>query len=130
MMKECDRLCRNLVVELRDKNTCQRCEGGPLVRKRHAGVSLCKQRKIDWAHVYNRQHTRLRHDPIASLALCSGCHLWFDGSRRKGWEWFRGAFQARAKRIDEIMATPPKRVVLEATKLWLTAEIKKAEAAL
>lgn len=83
--KDLNRLCRYLVVELRDKNTCQRC-----------GATTGK---IDWAHIFTRNHKRLQWNPDNSLALCAGCHLWFDRERIAAWDWFYQRFQQRAANL-------------------------------
>jgi len=62
------KLCRRLVVELRDNGICQRCQA-------HASQS-----QIHWAHVRAGRAATLTWAPWASLALCAGCHFWFDGN--------------------------------------------------
>lgn len=61
-------LCRRLVVEIRDHDTCQRC-----------GARRCDS-QIHWAHVKAGRAKSLTWQPWASLALCAGCHFWYDGN--------------------------------------------------
>lgn len=64
-----NKLCRQLVVVIRDKDTCQRC-----------GATYA-QRQIQWAHVHNRTAKSIQWQPWASLALCAECHMWADSNR-------------------------------------------------
>ena len=88
--RKAEELCRHLVVVLRDEETCQRC-GAPSSRS-----------QIHWAHVKNRGAKSLVCAPWASLALCAGCHFWFDAHKGslarpgEGMEWWMKAFPMRA----------------------------------
>lgn len=62
------KLCRYLVVELRDKDTCQRC-----------GNTKAAGNQIHWAHVRAGRAETLQYQEWASMALCAGCHFFFDG---------------------------------------------------
>lgn len=81
-----DDLCRKLVVERRDQNTCQRC-GAPKSRS-----------QIHWCHVITRGAKSIQWTEWNSLALCAGCHFWFDGEHRKHARegWWAGEWPDRA----------------------------------
>lgn len=78
-----NRLCRQLVVEVRDGNRCQRC---PIPRS---------DVQIHWAHVITRGAKSAQWVEWNSLALCAGCHFWFDGHREKGLKWWSAKFPER-----------------------------------
>jgi hypothetical protein len=116
------KLARRLVVELRDGNTCQRCG--------NIGGDCCK---IDWAHVKAGRALSLTYAPWAALALCAGCHFFFDGngngkpdtlSRR----WWAEKFPDRdlLLRQWEQQRSRPK-FDPDLTALWLRQEIAKLE---
>ena len=115
--KHLDDLCRKLVVHLRDHGYCQRCG------------SSGKTRGVQWAHVFVRNYKRLRWNPDNSLALCAGCHAWFDHHKKDAWPWFAQEFPDRAQRLELLIATRGLRpkMDLAAEKAWLTQEIAKLE---
>ena len=85
--KHLDALCRRLVVEIRDRNTCQRC-----------GATAARS-KIDWSHVVTRGAKTARWAPWNSKALCAGCHQWWGSHPKQAWEWFEGRFPERALNV-------------------------------
>ena len=118
--REAKKLCRYLVVELRDQNTCQRCPN-------HTGIA-----KIDWAHVKNRGAKSLVVAPYASLALCAGCHFWFDGRKGsmarpgEGMLWWMQKFPERATQLAywEHHRSRPK-INYRVAVAWLKQEIQR-----
>ena len=117
--KHLDALCRKLVVELRDRNTCQRC-GTEKVRE---------DAQIHWAHIFTRNHKRLRWNPDNSLALCAGCHLWMDREKRDGYLWFARKFPDRAMGLGLLRrdrSRKPK-MDLATERLWLENAIREWE---
>lgn len=113
--RELNHLCRRLVVELRDKSTCQRC-----------GATAATH-QIQWCHVLRRHWKSAQWTEWNSLALCSGCHVWFDGNR-KSWDWFAAKWPERALTIEAWEAqTKRKRVDLPLIKIYLEVEIAKLE---
>jgi hypothetical protein len=120
--RECTKLCRRLVVEIRDCHRCQRCG------------NRCFEAKIDWAHVKNRGARSLVFVPWASLALCTGCHFFFDGNKGnrlhpgEGMLWWREKFPDRALALDAWERNRNKpRVDRHVEKLWLQQELAKLE---
>lgn len=69
----------------RDENTCQRCKS--------------TTRQVQWAHMISRRHLCIRWEADNALALCAGCHLWFDGYPLLSGDWFRKNWPDRAERI-------------------------------
>jgi len=121
--KQLDELCRKVVVEVRDKETCQRC-----------GNTKAAGNKIDWAHVKAGRSINLAWIPWASMALCAGCHFYFDanGNGRVGSPsrfWWAGKFPKRdvLLRVWEQQRSRPKFDPL-ATRLWLEQEIARHDA--
>ena len=78
------------MVEIRDKSTCQRCG------------KTSAESQIHWAHVQNRQAKSIQWTPWNSLALCAGCHFWFDGDNRKAArdEWWAIKWPQRAAALE------------------------------
>ena len=111
--KELDALARHLVVVLRDRNTCQRCGNRWPVKQ------------IQWAHILNRQAKSIQWTPWASLALCSGCHMWFDADRTRGRAWWAEKFPERAQRLAIWRATRSRPVSLGMEREWLRQEIER-----
>ena len=116
-MTTCKKLCRQLVVECRDGNVCQRCGRG-------AG-------KIDWAHVVTRSDPSLICVPWNPLALCgprinqASCHNWFDNNKIASIGWWEETFPDRAEafmvwRHAKKHRIPDRRVEAE----WLRQEIR------
>lgn len=103
-------------MEIRDGNTCQRCGS-------HRSVS-----QIHWAHVQNRQAKSIQWAPWNSLALCAGCHFWFDGDNRKAAreEWWAVKWPERAQQLALWRSTRPKPINLELELLWLQKELANA----
>lgn len=109
-------LCRRLVVEIRDQNTCQRCG-------RTKG-------KIEWCHVITRNAPSLVNVPWNSLALCGpkvyswSCHHWFDSNKSESIVWWEQKFPDRAQLLQAWRHTEPHRTPdrrLEAR--WLENQI-------
>lgn len=71
-VKDLDRACRAFVFN-RDDNRCRKCG-------RRDG-------KLDWAHIYSRRYRTVRHDPMNSLVLCAGCHLWQHANPLEAMRW-------------------------------------------
>jgi hypothetical protein len=114
--KECDKLCRYLIVELRDKNTCQRCG-----KKKEDGW------KIDWSHVITRRTKSLRWHEFGSKALCGGCHLWWGMKPEESRVWFAEKFPERWAFLNLVRQTNTKAPDLILTKKYLQAEIERAK---
>lgn len=113
-------LCRRLVVEVRDQHRCQRCgKGSPS--------------QIQWAHVKTRGAKSLVYVPWASLALCAGCHFWFDGNKGRfatpgpGLKWWQEKFPDRWIKLACWETGPRRPVDRNAELVWLRNELKKAE---
>lgn len=87
-------LCRRLVVEIRDRNRCQRCP------------NRIENAQIHWAHVESRQAKSIQWVEWNSLALCAGCHFWFDAHKgtvlrpSEAMIWWREKFPERALALD------------------------------
>lgn len=111
--KELDALCRRLVVELRDNNTCQRCGANE---------------RIQWAHIHTRRVKSLRWRAENSLALCAGCHLHWHHHPLEAVQEFCAKFPTRASLLHMVRSVPQK-INRDAIKLWLEQEIAKLEAA-
>jgi hypothetical protein len=84
MERELDALCRRLVVELRDRNTCQRCG------------KRAEQSKIDWSHVVTRGAKSIRWSEFNSKALCAGCHQWWGSHPLEAGRWLEEKWPQRA----------------------------------
>lgn len=82
------------IVKLRDGYRCQRCGSMP------------KPQGCHWAHVYSRRSFILRWDLLNALALCHGCHSWFDGNGIDAEEWFGDKFPARLPYLKAKRAAP------------------------
>lgn len=121
--KTLTKLARRLVVELRDRNTCQRCGKTSQVSK------------IDWAHVKAGRSVHITWKPWAALALCAGCHNWYDAngngktdtSSRRWWamKWPERELQMLA--YEHSRGRQPK-FVPAVEILWLEREIAREEA--
>ena len=116
-----NQLCRRLVVVVRDRSICQRCGTRP-------------PNQIQWAHVLTRTQKWAQWDADFSMALCSGCHFWFDANKGNlmrpstGLAWWMEKFPDRATRLMALYASKKRpKVDREALKLWLEAELKKRE---
>lgn len=113
-------LCRKLVVEIRDRNTCQKC--GAI------------HRKLEWAHVHRRNAKSLIYVPWNSLALCGpriyswSCHHWFDSNKSVSLEWWKNKFPSRALALQSWMHNRNHRKVdREADRLYLEQKIRELE---
>ena len=114
------KLCRRLVVEIRDQNKCQKC-----------GSSGIKQ-SVHWAHIKNRKAKSLVFVPWASLALCAAHHFWFDSHKGslarpgEGLQWWMDKFPDRALALKawEHKRNKPK-LDREIERLWLESELKR-----
>lgn len=109
-----DRLCRYLVVELRDRNTCQRCGATALTHK------------IDWSHVVTRGAKSIRWTEWNSKALCAGCHRWWGSHPLEASTWFREKFPERVILMEawRQQRSRPK-IDRGLVRLYLEAEIAK-----
>ena len=117
------KLCRKLVVELRDDNTCQRCG------KRWNGPH-----SIEWAHVKTRNAQSLIYVPWNSLALCGpkryawSCHYWWHSRVGEAMGWWRDTFTDRAVLLEaweHAKRHPP--IDRAAERLWLENAIRERE---
>jgi 5-methylcytosine-specific restriction endonuclease McrA len=81
--RELDALTRRLVVELRDRNTCQRCG------------ATAQTHKIDWSHVVTRGAKSVRWVEWNSKALCAGCHRWWASHPIEAADWWRAKWPER-----------------------------------
>ena len=110
--KELDALCRRLVVEIRDKNTCQRC-----------GKNAA-QSKIDWSHVVSRAAKSARHVLWNSMALCAGCHRWWHRFPNAGVKWFNEKFPERVVLLESWQHERRRpKIDYQMTRLWLEQQI-------
>jgi hypothetical protein len=111
-------LARLLIVELRDKSTSQLCG------------KTAEQSQIHWAHVVNRGAKSIQWREWASLALCAGCHIYFDGDNRKvaREEWWAVKWPARAILLRAWRASKPPKIDLEMERMYLEQAIANAEA--
>lgn len=109
-------LCRRLVVVVRDHNTCQRCG------------SSGQDSQIHWAHVQNRQAKSIQWRPFNSLALCAGCHFWFDGDNRKAAreEWWASKWPDRAQQLAIWKTSRPPKINFALEQAWLEQELATA----
>jgi len=114
--KQCDVLCRRLVVELRDKNTCQKCG-----KRKEDGW------KIDWSHVITRRTKSLRHHVMNSKALCGGCHMWWGQKPEESRIWFQDKFPERWAFLEVARRIKGRAPDLILTKKYLEAEVGRAE---
>lgn len=110
--RELDALCRHLVVDLRDKGTCQK-----------TGAT----ERIQWCHVYTRAIKSMRWHPVNSLALASGAHLWQHHRPLEAAMWFEHKFPERARQLRLMAASTGRKVDLIATRLWLLQQIQELE---
>ena len=117
------KLCRKLVVELRDENTCQKC-----------GKPWSGPHSIEWAHVKTRNAKSLIYVPWNSLALCGpkryawSCHYWWHSSVASAMEWWRAKFTDRAVLLEaweHAKRHPP--IDRAAERLWLENAIRSWE---
>lgn len=114
-------LCRKLVVEIRDRHTCQRCGR--------------TQGKIEWSHVITRNAPSLYCVPWNSLALCGPklyswtCHYWWHANSKESLAWWEEKFPERALLLQAWRHARPRRTPdrrLEAQ--WLDQEIQRLTA--
>lgn len=86
-------VCRRIVVEIRDQNTCQMC-----------GKTI-EQTRIEWAHVVTRNAKSLIFVPWNSLALCgprinsTSCHNWWHTNPVQANLWWADKFPDRAEKL-------------------------------
>lgn len=114
--KECDKLCRHLVVILRDKNTCQYC-----------GKRGDDGWKIDWSHVITRRVKSLRHHEFNSKALCAYHHIWWGMKPEESRLWFAEKFPERWAFLNLARQQKSKAPDLKLTKQYLLDAIRRAE---
>lgn len=82
--QECDRMARQVVLE-RDKHTCQRC-----------GTTEA----VQWAHILTRSELSIRWNPLNSLALCAGCHVYMTHRPVEWMDWVDAHYDEN--RIDKL----------------------------
>lgn len=82
--KDLDQLARELIVVIRDRNTCQRCG------------ATAERSKIDWSHVVTRAAKSIRWVEWNSKALCAGCHKWWGSHPVDAGLWWTSKFPDRA----------------------------------
>lgn len=97
-----NKLARHLVVVLRDEGACQRCgtSSHDAWHRNRAGKMEPGPPQIHWAHIRAGRAKSLAHQPWAAMALCAGCHFWFDanGNGKPGSasrEWWAAQFPDR-----------------------------------
>ena len=121
--RACDRKCRRLVVILRDRSECQRCER-----------STANGYQVHWCHVVTRNAKSIRHSPFNILTLCARCHKWFDANkglhsdpaavyRSEAWLWFEEKFPPRAESIRFWRTSKPAPVSYKLVLLWLEQQL-------
>lgn len=112
---ELNRLARRLVVECRDKNTCQRCG------------KTSAESQIHWAHVIGRLAKSIQWTPWNSLALCAGCHFWFDGDNRAKAreEWWAVKWPDRALQLQVWRSKKPRPIDLDLERAFLLQELDR-----
>lgn len=82
-----DPLCREIVF-WRDGNRCVRCG---------------KTEHLQWAHVLSRASHSIRWEPLNSMCLCAGCHLYFwHKSPAESGAWFAEKYPGRLDKIKII----------------------------
>lgn len=86
MILELDADARRRVFQ-RDE-VCQRCH--------------VHERAIQWAHMITRRNLSLRWEVDNALALCGGCHLWFDGNPLLSADWFQKNWPERHANIMRV----------------------------
>jgi hypothetical protein len=91
--KELEQLSKTIVLELRDKWTCQRCG-----RTRD-------QVQIQWSHVVTRAAKSIKFATWNLLALCggNGCHKWVDSHKTEAMAWWREKWPDRSIRLQAWM---------------------------
>lgn len=128
-------LCRRLVVELRDKKQCQRCpnSGHDLEHRNRSGLIVFGPPQIHWAHVKAGRAESITYHPAMSMALCAGCHFWYDanGNGKQGTEsrrWWAAMFPDRDLKL-RLWETDRNRAKFDPvfTQLYLEQEIRKYE---
>lgn len=105
-----DRLCREVVFK-RDGNRCRRCG---------------KETHLQWCHIFSRRYLSLRWNPLNSLVLCAGCHLWQHHNPLESSRWVEqaiGPFAADRLRLA-MQFRGPRKVDKAAIRLALEAELK------
>ena len=119
MIKALDAACRAEVVEIRDRNYCQRCgaQDGEWIKEHQRYV------KIQWAHVHTREYYITRWEPDNSLALCDCCHVWFDHHKVLSYEWFRKRWTERWEHIQNVL-----RVSTKTSEAWIRAKYEEMKA--
>ena len=80
----------SLAVKERDGWTCRRC--GRSYMKGDNGLNA--------AHIMERSYHQTRTDPDNGIALCVGCHSWFDDHKIAGIKWVTELLGQ--ERIDEL----------------------------
>ena len=112
------------VVFKRDGYACVRC-GRACTETVKRADGTTAYHGLQWAHVHSRNARSLKFTPDNSLALCAGCHLWFDGKcapftppRPK--EWWAARYPEREARLTLHLQTTHK-VDWQAHLLWLKA---------
>src|SRR5574341_1857418 len=96
------KLAREVVVELRDQHQCQRCpnSGHDFQHRDRNGKIVAGPPEIHWAHVLAGRAKTLMLKPWAAMALCAGCHFWYDANGggamgSKSREWWASKFPER-----------------------------------
>lgn len=113
--KELSRLCRILVVEIRDGNRCQRCG------------AEAERSKIDWSHVVTRGAKSIKWTEWNSKALCAGCHQWWGGHPIEASEWWREKYPEREiQRLAWKQQRKKQPIQHELIRLYLIQKIQEA----
>lgn len=103
-----DALCREYVLK-RDR-VCQRCG---------------TDKRLQWSHVYTRTYRCIRWNPLNSVALCAGCHLWWHAHPIDAVDWFKEKFgDDRVVTLRALMRARGK-VDQRLQEIWFTQEIQK-----
>jgi hypothetical protein len=113
--RDLDALCRKVVM-LRDRGMCVRCWSAKKIRN---------SENIQWAHVYSRRFKSLRWNPMNSMALCAGCHLFWHHQPVAAAAWWVGHFGEQVDIALRYTLTRGGKLDRMATKLWLESELKR-----